>query len=89
MSITSFDDESQDFSYLNDSQMNSSEYIAESNIDSEGSSSSIHDMALINNSSLSMNKYLVIIKDPVILARARTILYPKIYISYIYILIYI
>jgi len=81
MSIIMSDDESQD---LDDSQMNSSEYVAESNIDPEGSSSSFRDMILTDNPPLPTNKYLIITKDPIILARARIILYPKIYIYLIY-----
>ena len=52
MSGATYGNESQDFSYLHDSQMNSSEYAAESNIYPEGSSSSLRDMALPNNTPL-------------------------------------
>jgi hypothetical protein len=76
MSIAMFDDESQD---LDDFQMNSSEYAAESNIDPEGSSSSFRDMISTDNPPLPTNKYLIITKDPIILTRARIILYPKVY----------
>lgn len=79
MSGATYDNESQDFSYLNDSQMNSFEYAAESNIDLEGSLSSLRDMALPNNTPLPENKYLIITKDPITLARARSILSTKVY----------
>jgi hypothetical protein len=79
MSGATYDNESQDFSYLDDSQMNSSEYAAESNIDPEGSSSSLRDMALPNNTPLPENKYLIITKDSITLTRARSILSTKVY----------
>jgi hypothetical protein len=82
-----YDDESQDFSYVDDSHMNSSEYATESNIDPEGSSSSFHDITLTNNPPLPEDKYLVITKDPITPARARSILYLKVYMTYIYVLI--
>ena len=76
MSDAIYDNESQDFSYLDDSQMNSSEYAA----DPEGSSSSLRDMDLPNNTPLPENKYLIIIKDPITLTRTRSILSTKVYI---------
>lgn len=71
-----------DFSYLNDSQMNTSEYAGEPNIDPESSMgpSSLHDIALNNKPPLPETKYLVVTKDPIDLARARAILHPNVYI---------
>ena len=71
-----------DFSYLNDSQMNSSEYAGESNIDPGPSPgpSSLQNTAFNDKHPLPETKYLVITKDPIALARARAILYPNVFV---------
>ena len=79
MPIATDDDESQSFSYLDDTHMNSSEYATESNMDPGGSSSSLRNVAFINNPPLPEDRYLVITKDPITLARARSILSTKVY----------
>ena len=90
MSGATYDNESQDFSYLDDSQMNFSEYTTESNNDPEGSSSSLRDMVSPNNAPLPENKYLIITKDTITLTRARSILSTKIYTWYsMYVFIFV
>ena len=83
MSVASYGNESQEFSYLDDSNMNFSEHAPESNIDPEGSFSSLQD-TIFTAPPLPENKYLVITKDPITLARARSILHPNVYTSFVY-----